>query len=261
LAHDKGLQVFSVATSLLVRKLEVPESEAIRAYALSAANQNHVYAITSIGTVYHWDWTSGETIEVCKASSGAIDLCVLPSELDGVRRDVLFTLHWESSSSLKAYRTPKNSRKGSMEARTLMHSLDRADFFKTEKDGKVVAVAAGSSLFLGLTDKLDVERLDSVTYVWRQVPLSNRIRSLALQARALPSTKKNSSSLSSFGLDIVIGSETGSIMVFDNVLNNLLSQEKSKDSIGTTLAPRRMHWHREPVNAVQWSADGILFRP
>jgi NET1-associated nuclear protein 1 (U3 small nucleolar RNA-associated protein 17) len=256
LAQESLVQVFSVETSLLVRSLKVLNSETISTYALSAAIPSQLYAVTSSGSAYCWNWATGETIENVTVSPGVVGLGCFPFEYDGVQRDVLFTLHSEESSVLKAYRTPRNSPYGLLEEKVIFQSKNKTEFFKAEHGGKFIALAAGTTLILGLTEKLDTKSLDSVAYIWRQVPVSERIRSLALRVQSLSAKKKGSASMSKFGLDLVLGGQSGAIMVFDNVLNSLLNQEKAKGDAGNSLVPKRMHWHREPVNAVQWSRDG-----
>lgn len=249
----------------MIRKLAVPEPATISAYALSATNSSQLYAITSAGTIYHWDFVTGNTIEVSTIAPGVVCLSVFPFEFQGKQSDVLVALHTVGgSSNLKAYRTPKNSRRGSLEEKTILKSPFKANFFKAGRDGRVIALVANDQLSIGLTEQLDFDSLQSLTYVWRQIPISEPIRSLAMQVRGLSSGKelsmKNQSSFSStkFGLDLAIGCDTGVVMVFDNLLNNLFLQETTKNNTPASFTPRRLHWHREPVNAVQWSTDGIF---
>jgi NET1-associated nuclear protein 1 (U3 small nucleolar RNA-associated protein 17) len=241
----------------MVRHLKVPNSDSICAYGLSAAYPTQVYAASSAGPLYHWDWRSGEMIEVSSISPGVSDLSVLPFELNRKKRDLTFTLHSEPTYTMRAYRTPKNSLLESLEEWTILNSKSKLEFFQVANDGKVVAIAAGNFIIIGITETLDAESLKSLTYVWRQVMVSERVHSLTLRVRQLSSAKRGSLWASGIGLDIAIGGGTGVISVFDNVLNNLLDQERAKTRDGKTVVPRRMHWHREPVNTIHWSADGM----
>lgn len=58
-------------------------------------------------------------------------------------------------------------------------------------------------------------------------------------------------------MNLVLGNSDGSILVYHDFLA-FIPQASSDEASIRALAPRRMHWHRGPVNVVRWSSDGMV---
>ena len=121
-------------------------------------------------------------------------------------------------------------------------------------DGKVMVICAGNRMLLGqVAVRSGEENASTGNYTWREVTVPGEVVSFDARIRA------EASSNQSLSVDVVLGLDTGAILVYDNVLTHLVKAEKGQ--IQSEALSRRLHWHRDAVQTVKWSRDGTWSVP
>ncbi len=129
-------------------------------------------------------------------------------------------------------------------------------------DGNVIVATSGTKVIIGTTEAADKPSLKDIVYVWREIECSEWITSIDVQVEhadapvrpQIPHSVGN-------GLNIVVGGLKGAIFIYENILRKLIKKETSSTMLKREeINPRRLHWHRNAVAAVKWSADGELER-
>jgi NET1-associated nuclear protein 1 (U3 small nucleolar RNA-associated protein 17) len=119
---------------------------------------------------------------------------------------------------------------------------------KVLDEGKILVLYAGDRLLLGQRTRKPEE--GPADYTWREVSLPHKTTTIDARCHAIAtSTKKKRSAV-----DIVVGSQNGSILIYDDVLFRLVSKERNPRD--DDIVSRRFHWHRNEVLTVKWSLDG-----
>lgn len=132
---------------------------------------------------------------------------------------------------------------------------------KVLDEGKVIIATAGSKMLIGNTQRPNEPSLKDVTYTWREFDCSTWITSIDIQVNRTDVTSKSSreSQATASAINIVIGGIRGSIFVYDDILEKLTRKENSRARLNNeNIDPRKLHWHRNAVASVKWSADGKL---
>jgi len=127
-------------------------------------------------------------------------------------------------------------------------------------DGHVIVATSGKKVIIGTTEVADKPSLKETVYVWREIECSEWITSIDVQVEHADTQVRPQKPHSvGNGLNIVIGGLKGAIFIYENILRKLIKKETvSKTSKMEEINPRRLHWHRNAVAAVKWSADGEL---
>ncbi|OJD14429.1 hypothetical protein AJ78_05230 [Emergomyces pasteurianus Ep9510] len=255
-------RVFSVATSSIVRTLEIQqEMQRITDCKLSLINAEHLYLSTLSGAILKWDWTSGEHIETWNTAHKiyAIDICSGSSSQDSPDEDIVVSMSGANSGKKEISMHAKGG-SDTWNTRGIRELSKTANNFRVSADGRVLIVIAGDQLTVGYASKLRLEALDSIKYTWLEITLpvsvtSSDIRERSLSDQASTSSKPSTSSPASRVVDLVLGSKSGAILIYNDILNSLLRTENKSDA-GTNLVTTRLHWHRNAVKTVKWSRDG-----
>ena len=131
------------------------------------------------------------------------------------------------------------------------------------ENGKILVATAGSNVIIGTAEDANQLSLKDVTYVWREFECSERVTSIDIQIEradvtAIPLEHSN---LLANGLHVVVGGLRGAMFIYEDILRKLIRKEnRSKASSNDEISPRKLHWHRNAVSAVKWSADGEFVR-
>ncbi|EPE24658.1 WD40 repeat-like protein [Glarea lozoyensis ATCC 20868] len=255
--------VYTAANSLLTRsiKLHLAESEPntrIVSFSLSPTAPEIVWVACSDGNVYRVNWMTGEGASYSwkTSSTGCNFMTVAAMESLGRRRDVVFTTEakgdgWRvTANELTAPDDPIKTA-----ARTIYTSKDRIRYLKTGAAGSVVVAAAGNKIIVGGLRTTEYGVVSNMKYEFRIFETSDTISSLDVKATPRPDGKDVKKSLKRTPIvDLVVGDVRGSIFLHNDLLANLMLAQDGKP--GISLTPRKMHWHRQAVNAVKWSRDG-----
>ncbi|KAH1893137.1 hypothetical protein KXV57_003077 [Aspergillus fumigatus] len=124
------------------------------------------------------------------------------------------------------------------------------------KQGQAIVAWAGQRLLLGARE-FNTPDPSTMQYAWREVVLPVRVTCVDVRESGARNrtTPQGSQDNNLDTMDLVLGESGGSILIYPDFLALFPTGGiGSDDSKG--LAPRRLHWHRGPVNAVRWSKDG-----
>ena len=259
LATERMLKVYSIATSLLVRTFTVSRLERITTYALSRINSDRVYVATSGKRIILADWTTGSEIKKYKTELRILKMQVVNTESSD--QDTIFCVgtksrkrQYEQDCSISKVTIPKTKSERELHPVELWSHGRILPFLAVTEGGKQVIAASYETLILGRIQD------DSSSYIWQQVNCSEPVTSLDVQLQSQSGTEEKKGSQTANRescLNLVIGGVRGKILVYMDLINALEKQDLGgKQGFGTNLKPRIMHWHREAVEAVKWSADG-----
>ncbi|CAN8101393.1 unnamed protein product [Discula destructiva] len=257
--YDTSLQVYSVADSLLVRRVALPVVGAnngapyLVASALSQVSPNLVWLAASDGRIWRVDWTTGSGAADCfRTKAGVIhDMTVGVVKLNKTLKDVLFVSEsLGKSTKIVAYDL-------SDLANPISHNLQtepgKVDILRVANGGSVLVAAAGRTLLVGSLKQKGFSSVEDLVYEFYSVELTDEITCLSVRAaqKKSGSRKKAAHDFDQSFIDVAAGCARGAILLYADLLSQL--QGKSKNGLD---APKKQHWHRKAVHSVAWSTDG-----
>ncbi|KAI9754982.1 MAG: hypothetical protein M4579_004456 [Chaenotheca gracillima] len=268
LSKYSTVEVYSVSTSTLAQSISIPaskdQSPEITGYALSFAQPQTLWVSTYEGRICRFDWSRGVRLGQWKVGSHIHGINVTTNG-SPAGEDVLYTREQTHSTwRISAHQLFGGDHASDTVSRTLYESTKAINQVATTLDGRVIVAAVGASLVIGFSnDDLGVP-LDRLEYVWREISAPEFIVSLDVRqppTNELSSAPKSKKSRKGKGegpvIHVAIGDAKGAVLVYENILNEVLRMETKKTSPNSsTFAPRKMHWHREAVSSVKWSHDG-----
>lgn len=266
LPYDTAINIYATSTSLLVRRLQLSRSDRISAFALSSTNASHLFVSTSSGSIEKWDWSEGTKLEywntLVTIHSLATSMPVQAETGNGLVYTVDRTVDrkGEGQWRLTVHRLLGGSEASKTDLGTLLKYSDPLTFVKILDNGRTVIVTSGSRVIIGTSDMPSPDSLKDLSYVWRDVSCPEWITSIDVQLRPYDKTlKKPKSPKKAFhgAVDIAVGTLRGQIIIYDDLLENLIRIERgTKAQQVDGVSSRRLHWHRSAVLALKWSMDG-----
>lgn len=237
--------------------MDTAESKNITACKASPTNPDHIYISTLYGNLHKWDWVTGKRLETWKpkAHTGILDIDVCDTDWGVARQDTVFVLVKTSDGGCEILAAIKQSdgTQNKWEAKTILRTATYLDDLKVVAAGAVVVATARGKLLLGQTAQKPIETIQAGSYTWRETTLP--VRSTCFDVRLRPSAPSKSKTSQSDVVDLVLGEEEGSILIYNDIVNALLQCEDG-NKIGTNKISNRLHWHRNAVLTVKWSRDG-----
>ncbi|KAI4718709.1 WD40 repeat-like protein [Aureobasidium sp. EXF-10727] len=224
-SNGREIEVLSIATSLVERKLPGPDRSAT-AFAVSAADDEDLYIASSTGRVQRWNWITGSRLDDDIKFEGAISaLVVTPSE--DASQDTLYAIcHNGEDWNIV------------VGGRTIYTSKDSLSHLRVE--GQFVVAATSTKLVVG--KRIPAE--SSPRYDFVEITVSAGVTSLECRVESSESKKKEKTE----NISVALGNVSGEIFLYENVYPSSKNAE--------SLTPRNLHWHREAVATVKWSKDG-----
>ena len=263
LANTRGVQIYSIETSLLVNSLSVG-SGVLTAYAISSTNPHHVYISNSAGLITLWDWKEGKKIGRWDIGTNIRQIEVV--SLVGTTQDLVFCHEVGNNHVINVHALRTRDQKGQTELKSILKTKSPVQNIEVLSEGNILVVSCARSIFIGRRQKLQKTDLQDLEYMWREFATSKRITTVSSHIRmqgSVGEARKASQHLNN-NLDIALGDESGMIHLFENILSISSgiekSQKKGDDSQASldSLTPKRLHWHRDAVGAVKWSRDGKI---
>ena len=264
-ATRTAIHVYTAANSLLTRSIQLRVAEnqpntRIVSFCMSPTLAHIIWVACSDGNVYRVDWTSGEGASYSwrTSSTGCNFMTVASMESAGRTRDVVFTTEskgdgWRITANEL---TPPDTSIETV-ARTIYTSKDRIRYLKTAAQGAVVVAAAGNKIIIGGLRTTEYGTVSKMKYEFQIFESTDTIASLDVRATARSTVTAVKKTLQRTPVvDLVVGDVRGAIFIHHDLLANLLQAQDRKP--GVSLAPRKMHWHRQAVHTVKWSLDGML---
>ena len=261
IAYDAAIHVYATSTSLLVRRLAVRKLGKVTAFALSPSNDNHLFLSTNTGLIEKWDWIQGSRLEYWHTSTPIYHLATSIHSPDDTLNDLVYTVDrkGEGQWMLTVHRLLGGNEASKTDLGTLIKYPSPLTSVKILESGRIVVITSGLQLIVGSSDKPNSEFLKDVTYVWREVKCPDWISSMDVRIRPYPKSiaEGNKKSLDDSALDVAIGTLRGKILIYDNLLKNLVTNESdTKSEKMRSLSSQQLHWHRTAVLAMKWSKDG-----
>ncbi|OJD33066.1 wd domain protein [Diplodia corticola] len=264
-ATAKAVHIYSTATSLLVRTLPMGTSHNITAYALSDADPNHLYVSDASGYVILWDWVKGNKIQRYNLSAAIRAIAVNAVESDnGDKFDNVYTLDKGGRNVIYAHRLRGHKDESDKVAQPLLRTRVPLESFTVAAGGQVIAAAAKDRVFIGHLKNPSATAPKDLVYIWRELGCTQKITSIDIRVNSQRSRKatpkKGPSPIGQ--VNLAIGCSDGALLVYEDLIAKLTNAEKQQKKdpkdvpSALSLAPRILHWHRNPVGAVKWSLDG-----
>lgn len=259
IATDCATQVFSIATSCVVRALPTAGLEKITALKLSPKDTDCLYASTTSGSITRLNWQSGTETQIGKKPYPVIAVDPqIPDNSPGDHDLFLFALGHKEKGNREISIVLDSD--GPCKGKTLvvLETSTPLSDMKVVSGGKIIVAWAGDRLLVGLTaSQLTSGSFTSLKYVWREVrlPVCATSVDIRFSGRALKQSKKTQMRSEGVGnLDIALGESGGSILIYYDILGRLLQRENN--DMEDNLVSNRLHWHRKPVKTIKWSRDG-----
>lgn len=149
----------------------------------------------------------------------------------------------------------------STETHTILKSSDPIMNLEVLSGGNVLVASAGRRLIIGQRTNTATSSLRDLIYNWREVECPEWISSLNArftndEVVPLGSKSGTTMSLTTGALDIATGGLQGSVFIYRNILGELIQKEREKRAAPPVA--QKLHWHRNGVGAIKWSADGMV---
>lgn len=259
IACDTVINVYSTLTSVLVRRLRTRHAGLLSGFAFSSTDSNQLYISTQAGLQEKWDWINGVRLESWNTKVPIHMIRAAPPDGAAAANSLVYTIdrHTRERWLLTAHRLLGGQEAAKTGLVILLVYTEPLTSLKILDDGNVIVATSGTKIIIGTTKAADQPSLKEIVYVWREIECSEWITSIDVQIE-LASVRPEKSHLVGNGLNIVVGGLKGAIFIYENILRKLINKEASSKSNDEELNPRRLHWHRNAVAAVKWSADGEL---
>ncbi|KAL9003742.1 MAG: hypothetical protein Q9188_003406 [Gyalolechia gomerana] len=257
IAYETSVIVYSTATSLLVRKLRLSQSERLSAFAFSSTDPSHLYIATRTGIVQLWDWLGGWMLQFWFSQSRiyALATSTLADENDD-SKELVYTINRKAPGPWKI--SAHRLKHGVKQSEVVTHrkSKESITSFKVIGHGNVIIATSGSVLALGIAERSEETSSNDLSYTWRDIECPEWISCFDVRIVAAENGRSGKTQQLP-RTDIVIGGLKGSLHVYDDLLRQLVRKEK-RSSKGSTAdwTPRKLHWHRNTVLSIKWSRDG-----
>jgi NET1-associated nuclear protein 1 (U3 small nucleolar RNA-associated protein 17) len=240
------VRVYSTKTSLLVRSSPVSRTTSIVSSALSTVDPTKIYIAYTNDTLSLWDWTTNE--KAAQTDTQKRIRRIVPLTLQTEEEIVLVLRHGEDkSSSVVAYAVDHTKQEFKLET-TILHRPFSIANLESYAHGSVLIASSYSKLLIGYSQDVGGEGAQ-IPYTWRELSIAGSVTAFDAQVR---SNKSNTGRKVPI-VDLVVGLNSGIIMLYQDLLYKLIGKEKKSNS--EDIIPRKLHWHRTAVNTVKWSRD------
>ncbi|GKT64501.1 sporulation protein [Colletotrichum tofieldiae] len=260
LTYNTSLQIYSVAESLLIRRIALPVvqntyAEKASAPTIVATRQSQVkpdflWVACSDGRVWRVNWKKGTTVydEFRTQSQTALDMSVVAIEGAKNKTEVIYVSEAKKQSrgEIVAYFGPDFTQPTSEVLFTSKQVDQGIHLLRSSADGKTIVGATREGLVVG-TVVPEVSNTDmGLECEFFTFDTADIVCSLDIRV-----TNNKDGSV----LDLIAGGARGAIYFYNDILRklqNINAPKSKKDS----LQGRKYHWHRRAVHSLKWSKDG-----
>ena len=258
ISYPTHVSVYATPTSLLVGTLRIKEGERIAATCLSPSDPKQVYIISKSGLIELWDWSDSKNINSWKLSHDSKFLR-LGKRGESNEQVLAYIIHDKPVCQLCVYdltntgRGPQDATRPLFTHEADITSLDVVD------DGKQIVMTSGAQVILGTCQDPQPIDLQSLTYDWHIVTCPDWIASIDVRVR--PADREKIGQQKKKGpfqsVDLALGCLRGSIHLYHDLQHKLYQQQNpAHKGQAQDIISRQLHWHRNAVLALKWSADG-----
>ena len=243
--------VYSTATSLPVRKLEVRRGHRIASIAISPSFPEQLFVLTKSGSIELWKWRDGRRLQHWPTHRNSQHLQVVESWSED--QCLIYTTQDDDGGSWQLWAHLLDRKGAGRQSSSLFTNAQEISQLRSLNCGKTICMASKDQLILGKLASGSSVSFATLSYTWHVVTCPEWISSLDVKTNRDESTHADQKH--SMPFQLAIGGLKGSIHVYDDLFNKLQLHEKRTLSAGDTIS-RRLHWHRNAVLAVKWSKDG-----
>ena len=218
-----------------------------------------MYISLKHGLIEKWNWTVGHRLGKWAIKSQISCIATTMQNADQFGEDVVFTVDCTNRKwMITAHRLPVGGDNSGTQARTLRTSSDCVTHLRVLHNGRILVAASGQRLIVGiLNGVVTAPSPKDMDYTWREVPCREWITCLDAQIEIAHDAERTGNTSSATDIhtvvDVVIGGLHGSVFVYRD-LRKLIQIERKKQTDQPPV--QQLHWHRNAVGAVKWSADG-----
>ncbi|KAG7109001.1 U3 small nucleolar RNA-associated protein 17 like [Verticillium longisporum] len=267
LTYHTSLQVYSVADSLLVRRIPLPIAKdnkdsptaSVLTTHLSPVEPDFVWVGCSDGRIWKFNWRQGIKPEdtLMTKSQTALDFCVTAIKVNEDLHDVVFVSEKKQNDegTIVAYCRMGASHLASQVLFKTVRPDQAIHVLRATADGRYVVGAHSEGLVVGTITGQDLElEGDFFNFDTSDIVCTLDLRVTSRQ-QGLSTPKKQTVKPSSEVLDVIIGCGRGAMFLYNDILTKLQSMRGPKPKQKGVQA-RKFHWHRRAVRSVKWSKDG-----
>lgn len=247
-----------------MRHLRIQKADSISAFAFSSTTQSHLYLATIAGNIEKWDWNEGLMLNHWELPLSIYHLVTAkPTPGDPVS-DLVYTIGRQEKGPwlLSVHHLADGDDSKKNDVKTLLTTQQALSSVKVLENGRAIIATSGSQLMIGSSDEPTQFQLNDISYRWRIIECPEFIVSMDIRIRPSEKTQKMSKGGSSMAnpTDIVVGGLKGSIHIYEDLLRKIIEiDHRSGKGSSIDISSRRLHWHRNAVLAVKWSADGKVY--
>jgi NET1-associated nuclear protein 1 (U3 small nucleolar RNA-associated protein 17) len=253
--------VYSLSSSLLLRRITISNTQTIVDLKLSKSNPDLVFVVVSDGTISLWNWSEGD--KLASVNYGCKVFAFDVAAVEEFAADTLFLIvksregqvsQSHIASVMFAHRQTANSQ-ASLDQ--LSATYNELSHIQVLDQGRVIFAASETTLVIGWSPrrrgKEFKDQEEILKHQWKVVGFPEGLS--CFDARYFPNTTQSkdietkTASTKPNSFSIAIGSKQGIIYVYSDILDIFRDDKKS-------LKPRKLHWHRHPVGSLKWSLDG-----
>ncbi len=238
-------------------------SQLVSAFAITPTNPKNLFVSTNLGSIEKWDWIEGRRLEYWHISASIYSLATSHPDTDQTANGLVYTVDRKGQAQwmLTVHRLLGGSDASKTDLGTLLKHSEPLTSVKILDSGRTILVTSGHRIMIGSCDRPSPSSLKDVSYIWRHVDCPEWIASIDVRMRSdEAAAKKPQIPTSPFhrSVDVAAGTLKGRIIIYDDLLGNLLRVERGgKTGQVGGISSRFLNWHRTAVLSLKWSADGI----
>ncbi|KAL1963258.1 hypothetical protein VTN77DRAFT_8583 [Rasamsonia byssochlamydoides] len=254
------VQVFSLSTSRPFRYLQMKDSSKILSLKLSPSRPEHLYVLTSSGTLVQWDWESSKQLAVWDKFQKTISFEICCVNFGRGMRVAAFSLREKKDGRRQISISPLDEVPSS-NGFVVLETTKPISRLKVLQGGQVLIACDSQHVIIGTSSTGGGGLGDEPIYIWKELKLPVKITSLDVRENLISSeslpTRTSASADAPVTIDLALGESNGSILVYHDIVNTLQRSESmgGTEKKGLPLL-RKLHWHREAVTSLCWSRDG-----
>ena len=215
------------------------------------SDPDHILVSTRGGFLSKWDWTTGRKLRQWRTRQDLLQISPLAACEPTGNEDHILLLHNTAQGHRELSHCDLNQPSNPPLDSIVLREFQGTGAGVISLDsGKVLVVCASDRLmFCSSSTSFALASPSAGSFTWREVTVPGEIISFDARGRRESSTAK-----SRFAIDVVVGLQDGAIIIYEDILFQLIGKERGVK--GARIMPRRLHWHRDAVYSVKWSRDG-----
>jgi len=237
MATEAALLIYTIQDSLLAYSYISQENGRISAYTVSASQPDVLWIATEKGRIIQWNFKEDTVLGVwgTDATIHHIHAVAIGDE----PTDILYTIDRGRGWLVTAHQIGIGGDLAKTELATLLNIETPLRSLSVMDQGRTIIVLGFDGFWVGVrTSQRDLPFAEQ-KYSWREIRTTEA--PACFSVRATPGTTATKKST----VNVAIGGIRGCIYMYQDVTKN-----------ESPSASSQLHWHREEVGALAWSADG-----